>query len=124
MAEIDPADEVVLYCRSGARSGRVLEYMRGQGYDRLWNLKGGMLAIDPANPATMMHMVSQLPPGAKWAAFGIGRTEFPMLAQAALLGGGTRDVHARSCLLMGSVGALLRGALFHVENFPPVPKTH
>ena len=54
MAEIDPADEVVLYCRSGARSGRVLEYMRGQGYDRLWNLKGGMLAwsdqIDPSIP--------------------------------------------------------------------------
>jgi len=54
MAEIDPADEVVLYCRSGARSGRVLEYMREQGYDRLWNLKGGMLAwsdqIDPSIP--------------------------------------------------------------------------
>ena len=54
IAEIDPDDEVVLYCRSGARSGRVLEFMREQGYDRIWNLKGGMLAwsdqIDPSIP--------------------------------------------------------------------------
>ena len=33
---------------------------------------------------------SQLPPGAIWSAFGIGRFEFPMVAQAWLLGGHLR----------------------------------
>jgi adenylyltransferase/sulfurtransferase len=44
LSEIDPDEEIVLHCRSGARSGRALQYLRGQGYDRLWNLKGGILA--------------------------------------------------------------------------------
>ncbi|MBD3624782.1 MAG: 3-keto-5-aminohexanoate cleavage protein [Rhodobacteraceae bacterium] len=43
-----------------------------------------------ANPATMAYLVSQLPEGTQWAAFGIGRTAFPMLAQAFLLGGHVR----------------------------------
>jgi sulfur-carrier protein adenylyltransferase/sulfurtransferase len=53
-AEIDPADEVVLQCRSGARSARALEFLRGQGYGRLHNLAGGILAwsdeVDPSVP--------------------------------------------------------------------------
>ncbi len=43
-----------------------------------------------ATPATLMLHASLLPPGAHWAAFGIGRWEFPMLAQAWLLGGHVR----------------------------------
>lgn len=43
-----------------------------------------------ANPATMAYLVSQLPQGTQWAAFGIGRAAFPMLAQAYLLGGHVR----------------------------------
>ena len=43
-----------------------------------------------ANPATMAYLVSQLPEGTEWAAFGIGRMAFPMLAQAYLLGGHVR----------------------------------
>ena len=43
-----------------------------------------------ANPATMAYLVSQLPQGTAWAAFGIGRMAFPMLAQAFLLGGHVR----------------------------------
>ncbi len=43
-----------------------------------------------ANPATMAYLVSQLPHGTEWAAFGIGRMAFPMLAQAFLLGGHIR----------------------------------
>jgi uncharacterized protein (DUF849 family) len=43
-----------------------------------------------ANPATMTYLVSQLPEGTEWAAFGIGRAAFPMLAQAWLLGGHIR----------------------------------
>lgn len=43
-----------------------------------------------ANPETMAYLVSQLPAGSEWAAFGIGRMAFPMLAQAFLLGGHCR----------------------------------
>ena len=43
-----------------------------------------------ANAGTMAFLVSQLPAGTEWAAFGIGRMAFPMLAQAYLLGGHCR----------------------------------
>jgi adenylyltransferase/sulfurtransferase len=52
--EIDPADEIVLQCRSGARSANVLGFLRQHGYERLLNLKGGILAwseeVDPSIP--------------------------------------------------------------------------
>jgi uncharacterized protein (DUF849 family) len=38
----------------------------------------------------MKAMVDNLPPGAIWAGFGIGRAQMPMVAQAALLGGHVR----------------------------------
>jgi uncharacterized protein (DUF849 family) len=43
-----------------------------------------------ASPRSMMHMLDQLPADAQWAGFGIGATEFPMVAQAVLLGGNVR----------------------------------
>ena len=43
-----------------------------------------------ASTATMSYLRSILPAGSNWAAFGIGRWEFPMLAQAFLLGGHVR----------------------------------
>ncbi len=43
-----------------------------------------------ANPATMLYLASQLPGDCVWAAFGIGAREFPMAAQAWLLGGHVR----------------------------------
>jgi len=43
-----------------------------------------------ATPETMLYLKSLLPSDAQWAAFGIGRWEFPMLAQAWLLGGHVR----------------------------------
>jgi uncharacterized protein (DUF849 family) len=43
-----------------------------------------------ATPETMMYLRSLLPNDAQWAAFGIGRWEFTMLAQAHLLGGHVR----------------------------------
>ncbi len=42
------------------------------------------------DPATLHYIVNQLPQGATWAAFGIGRAEFPFVAQAWLLGGHVR----------------------------------
>jgi uncharacterized protein (DUF849 family) len=43
-----------------------------------------------ATPATMTYMRSLMPANAHWAAFGIGRWEYPMLMQAYLLGGHVR----------------------------------
>ena len=43
-----------------------------------------------ATPETMAYLRSLLPAGSHWAAFGIGRMEFPMLAQSWLLGGHVR----------------------------------
>ncbi|WP_369791839.1 3-keto-5-aminohexanoate cleavage protein [Pusillimonas sp. T7-7] len=43
-----------------------------------------------ANPETMAYARSMLPAGATWSAFGIGRHEFPMVAQAYLYGGHVR----------------------------------
>ena len=44
----------------------------------------------PATPEGMSFMKSLLPEGAPWSGFGISRTEFPMVAQAATLGGHAR----------------------------------
>jgi uncharacterized protein (DUF849 family) len=44
----------------------------------------------PFNTETMAYQKSQLPEGAVWAAFSIGRNQMPALAQAALLGGHVR----------------------------------
>jgi uncharacterized protein (DUF849 family) len=43
-----------------------------------------------ATPETMMYARNLLPEGAVWTGFGIGRAEFPMVAQAWLLGGHVR----------------------------------
>lgn len=52
--EIDPEDDIVVYCRSGARSARAADFLRGQGYERVRNLEGGILSwsdeIDPSIP--------------------------------------------------------------------------
>jgi len=44
----------------------------------------------PADTTTMKAMVDNLPPGAVWSAFGIGRSQMPMLAQSMILGGNVR----------------------------------
>jgi uncharacterized protein (DUF849 family) len=44
----------------------------------------------PYSSETMAYQKSLLPPDAIWAAFGIGRNEFPAVAQAVLLGGHVR----------------------------------
>ncbi len=44
----------------------------------------------PADTVSMKAMVDNLPAGAVWAGFGIGRSQMPMVAQAVLLGGHVR----------------------------------
>jgi sulfur-carrier protein adenylyltransferase/sulfurtransferase len=42
--EIDPAQEIVLQCRSGNRSAHAVQFLRSRGYPRVANLQGGILA--------------------------------------------------------------------------------
>jgi uncharacterized protein (DUF849 family) len=44
----------------------------------------------PATPETMLAMRNNLPAGALWSAFGIGRQQFPFVAQTVLFGGHVR----------------------------------
>lgn len=52
--DLDPEEEIVVMCRSGARSAMVTEFLRKNGFDKARNLKGGILAwsdqIDPTIP--------------------------------------------------------------------------
>ncbi|WP_430788502.1 3-keto-5-aminohexanoate cleavage protein [Virgibacillus flavescens] len=43
-----------------------------------------------ADAETMIYMKNRLPENAQWSAFGIGRLQFPIAAQSALLGGNVR----------------------------------
>ena len=36
--------KVVVHCRSGKRSANAIQFLEKQGYDNLYNLKGGILA--------------------------------------------------------------------------------
>lgn len=44
----------------------------------------------PASSEAMQAMRNALPPGSNWSAFGLGRMQMPMVAQAVLLGGNVR----------------------------------
>jgi sulfur-carrier protein adenylyltransferase/sulfurtransferase len=52
--EIDTDADVVVYCRTGARSARAVEFLRDRGHTRVRNLEGGIRAwseeIDPSIP--------------------------------------------------------------------------
>jgi len=55
MHELDSAEEMVLFCKSGARSARALELLVSAGFRKVRNLKGGINAwseeVDPEIPA-------------------------------------------------------------------------
>jgi adenylyltransferase/sulfurtransferase len=42
MNELDSADEIVLFCKTGGRSARALDLLRTAGFRKLKNLKGGI----------------------------------------------------------------------------------
>lgn len=52
--ELNPEDEIVVYCHHGIRSAAVAEYLRGLGFARAVNLAGGLdlwaRAVDPSVP--------------------------------------------------------------------------
>jgi len=54
MHELDSAEEIVLFCKSGSRSARALELLAGAGFRKMKNLRGGINAwaeeVDPSLP--------------------------------------------------------------------------
>lgn len=50
--ELDPEANLIFYCRSGARSERAARELRERGFQKVFNLKGGVLAwreeVDPS----------------------------------------------------------------------------
>ncbi len=49
--KISKTKKVIIHCRSGARSASICSFLENQGFDNVYNLKGGILAwadeIDP-----------------------------------------------------------------------------
>ncbi len=43
-SELDSADEMVIFCKSGSRSARGLELLASAGFKKVKNLKGGINA--------------------------------------------------------------------------------
>ncbi|MBV8900516.1 MAG: molybdopterin-synthase adenylyltransferase MoeB [Verrucomicrobia bacterium] len=54
LSELDSADDIVLQCKSGARSARALHILQEAGFKKLSNLEGGIVAwaeqVDPSVP--------------------------------------------------------------------------
>jgi len=54
IGELDPNDDIVVYCRSGGRSGNATLFLMQNGFRRVRNLAGGILAwsdhVDPSVP--------------------------------------------------------------------------
>src|SRR5207253_4093126 len=50
--ELNPERELVVHCKSGMRSAKAIQFLREQGFRKLRNLKGGILAwsekVDPS----------------------------------------------------------------------------
>ena len=42
--EINPAEEIVVYCKVGGRSAQAYDVLKAAGYSQVKNLKGGILA--------------------------------------------------------------------------------
>ena len=47
--ELDKAKPYYIYCRSGNRSGQVCNYMESLGFEKLYNLEGGIIAWNQEN---------------------------------------------------------------------------
>ena len=54
LGEINAESEIVVHCKSGARSAKAVDFLKQQGYRKVRNMKGGILAwsdkVDPTVP--------------------------------------------------------------------------
>ncbi len=42
--KLNPAEDIVLICKSGGRSAKAASFLSDQGFKKVFNMKGGMLA--------------------------------------------------------------------------------
>lgn len=87
----------------------------------LYSFVMGLNFTMPATTEMMLHMRNSLPPGAIWTGFGIGRNQFSMAAQSALLGGNVRvgmedNIYISKGTLTPNNAALVRKAREIVER--------
>lgn len=47
--EFEREQKLVIICRSGARSAQACQFMKQQGYDNVYNLRGGMIGWSHAS---------------------------------------------------------------------------
>jgi uncharacterized protein (DUF849 family) len=88
----------------------------------------GVSWAQPATPEAMTYMRSLLPAGSPWFAFGISLHQFPMVAQAVLLGGHPRvgledNIYLEKGKLAPSNAALVEKAVKIVEILGDVVAT-
>lgn len=52
--ELNREQQIIVHCRSGGRSSRITEFLLKQGFQSVFNLRGGIIAwateIDPSIP--------------------------------------------------------------------------
>jgi uncharacterized protein (DUF849 family) len=87
----------------------------------MWTFVHGVKYGFSATPETMLYARSLLPTGAFWSAFGIGRMEFPWVAQAWLLGGHVRvgmedNIYLSKGVLAKSNAELVSKAVSLIES--------
>ncbi len=100
-----------------------LDFMREGVLDGpgLWTFVLGVKYGFAATPETIFYARNMLPPGAHWSAFGIGRAEFPIVAQAWLAGGHVRvgledNIYLEKGVLAPSNAALVAKARDIVQS--------
>ncbi len=88
--------------------------------DPLFQLCLGIPWAAEADAETMLAMRNKLPANAHWAAFGVGRMQMPMAAQAVLMGGNVRVGLEDNLYLekgvFGSNGQLVEKAVHIIEQ--------
>lgn len=94
----------------------------------LFQLCLGIPWTAPATSAGMMAMAAELPKDAQWAAFGISSQEFPMVAQAVVLGGNVRvgledNLYLSRGVLARSNADLVERAVRIIESIGPAVAT-
>src|SRR5258706_406258 len=128
------ADEAISACKAGAAIAHIhvrdpetgkpsmrLEFYREVVDHRaLFQIVLGAPWGAPATTESLIAMKSLLPRDAEWAAFGVGRSEFPMVAQAFLLGGHVRvgledNLYLQKAVLASDNAALVTRARTIVE---------
>jgi adenylyltransferase/sulfurtransferase len=54
LSELDPNSEIVAHCKMGGRSAKAVDFLKQQGFKKVRNMRGGILAwsdkVDPAVP--------------------------------------------------------------------------